>query len=64
VYLLNPIARLVYVYQAIFLHSSQKFTEYLSVPQELLLLFLFSLTVFIIGYKKFEKEKEIGLELI
>jgi len=64
VYLLNPIARLVYVYQAIFLHSSPKFTEYLSLPQELALLFLFSLAVFIIGYKKFEKEKEISLELI
>jgi len=64
VYLLNPIARLVYVYQAIFLHSSPKFIEYLSLPQELALLFLFSLAVFIIGYRKFEKEKEISLELV
>ena len=64
VYLLNPIARLVYVYQAIFLHSSPKFTEYLSVPKELVILFLFSLLVLIIGYKKFEKEKEISLEVI
>jgi ABC-type polysaccharide/polyol phosphate export permease len=64
VYLLNPIARLVYVYQAILLHSSPKFTEYLSLPQELAFLFLFSLTIFIIGYKKFEKEKGISLELV
>jgi len=64
VYMLNPIARLVYIYQAIFLHSSQKFVEYFSIPQELLILFLFSLIVFIIGYKKFEKEKDISMELI
>jgi ABC-type polysaccharide/polyol phosphate export permease len=64
VYLLNPMARLIYVYQATLLHSSPKFVEYLPVPQELVLLFLFSVAVFIIGYRKFEKEKEISLELI
>jgi len=64
IYLLNPIARLVYVYQAIFLYSSPKFKEYLSITKELIILFLFSLLVFIIGYRKFEKEKEASLELI
>ncbi|MEM5829873.1 MAG: ABC transporter permease [Candidatus Aenigmatarchaeota archaeon] len=63
IYLLNPIARLIYVYQAIFLHSSQKFAKYLSISHELMLLFLFSSAVFIIGYKKFESKREIGLEL-
>jgi ABC-type polysaccharide/polyol phosphate export permease len=64
VYMLNPIARLVYVYQAAFLHSLPKFVEYLSIPYELIFLFLFSLIVFTIGYKKFKKEKEISLEWI
>jgi ABC-type polysaccharide/polyol phosphate export permease len=64
IYMLNPLARLVYVYQSVFLRSSPKFVEYLAIPQELLVLFLFSLIVFIVGYKKFEKEKEISLELI
>ncbi|MEM5853477.1 MAG: ABC transporter permease [Candidatus Aenigmatarchaeota archaeon] len=64
VYMLNPIARMIYVYQSIFLHSSPKFVEYFSIPQELVLLFLFSLVIFIIGYKKFEKEKEISLEWV
>jgi ABC-2 type transport system permease protein len=64
VYLLNPMARLIYVYQAVFLHSSPKFVEYLSISHELVLLFLFSLAVFIIGYKKFEREREISLELV
>lgn len=64
IYLLNPIARLVYTYQAIFLYSSPKFKEYLPLLEQIVLLFLFSLFVFIIGYKKFEKEKEVSLELI
>jgi ABC-type polysaccharide/polyol phosphate export permease len=64
IYLLNPIARLIYVYQAILLHTSPKFVEYLPVSQELALLFLFSLVILIIGYKKFEKEKGISLELV
>ena len=64
IYMLNPLARLVYVYQSVFLQYSPKFVEYLSIPKELLLLFLFSLIVFIIGYRKFEKEKETSLELV
>jgi ABC-2 type transport system permease protein len=64
IYMLNPLARLTYVYQSAFLHSSSKFIEYFTMPQEILVLFSFSLIVFIVGYKKFEKEKEISLELI
>jgi len=64
IYMLNPIARLIYTYQGIFLYSSPKFVEYLPVLRELLILFLFSLVIFIIGYKKFEKEKQISLELV
>jgi len=64
IYMLNPIARLIYTYQGIFLYGSQKFVEYLPILRELLILFLFSLVVFIIGYKKFEKEKQISLELV
>jgi len=64
IYMLNPLTRLVYAYQSIFLHSSPAFVEYLSIPKELVLLFLFSLIVFIIGCRKFEKEKESSLELV
>ena len=64
IYMINPLAKFVYVYQAIILHSSPNFIEYLSLSKELIILFVFSLIVLIMGYKKFKKEKEISLELI
>lgn len=64
VYLLNPLARLIYIYQGIFLYSSPKFVEHLPLLRETALLLFFSLIMFIVGQKKFEKEKKVILELI
>lgn len=64
IYMLNPIARLIYLYQAIFLYPSPKFVEHLPIIRETTLLFFFSLIIFFLGYKKFEKEKKISLEWV
>jgi len=64
IYLLNPFARLIYLYQGVFLYSLDFFVEYLPIIRETFILFLFSVIVFILGYRKFEKSKKGAIEMI
>ena len=64
IYALNPLTRLVCLYQETFLKNSPVFVEYFSPLHELPILFFFSLVTFIIGWKKFRKEVDRSLEMV
>jgi len=57
VYLLNPISRLILLYQSVILHSASSFIEYLPVLENTVVLFIFSIAVLLIGYLQFNKRK-------
>ena len=58
VYMLNPLARLIYVWQGIILYSSEAFNEYFSIIENTSILLLISVIIFILGYFKFIKSKK------
>ncbi|MFP4117165.1 MAG: ABC transporter permease [Candidatus Aenigmatarchaeota archaeon] len=58
VYLLNPISRLILLYQKSLLHSLEGFVSYIPTVENLLLLLFFSVVVFIIGYTSFSRRKK------
>ncbi|MDI6826329.1 MAG: ABC transporter permease [Candidatus Aenigmarchaeota archaeon] len=57
VYMLNPFARLVYLWQSIILYSSEEFIEYFPIIENMLILFIISLIILLIGYRRFNKLK-------
>jgi ABC-2 type transport system permease protein len=57
VYMLNPFARLVYLWQGIILYSSESFIEYFPILENMIILLIFSLIIFLIGYGRFNKLK-------
>lgn len=61
VYLLNPLARLVLMYQSIALYTAEAFVEYIPIVLNTTLLLIFSATVLIIGFLSFVNRKS-GVE--
>jgi ABC-2 type transport system permease protein len=59
IYLLNPLARLILLYQSVTLYSVETFVEYIPVLKNIVLLFLFSTTILILGYLSFIKRKHL-----
>jgi ABC-type polysaccharide/polyol phosphate export permease len=59
IYLLNPLARLVLLYQSVILYSVKSFVEYIPILENAILLFLFSLIILILGYFSFIKRKHL-----
>ncbi len=57
IYLLNPISRLILLYQESLLHPLGDFVSYIPVLENVLLLLIFSFVVFIIGYTSFKRRK-------
>lgn len=57
VYMLNPFARLIYLWQGIILYSSEAFIEYFPIIENSLILFVVSFVILLIGYQRFNKLK-------
>lgn len=57
VYLLNPLARLVLMYQSIALYTTEAFVEYIPILSNTMLLLIFSVIVLIIGFLSFVNRK-------
>lgn len=57
VYLLNPLARMVLMYQSIALYTIESFVEYIPVLLNTILLLMFSTIVLIIGFLSFVSRK-------
>jgi ABC-2 type transport system permease protein len=57
VYMLNPFARLVYLWQGIILYSSETFIEYFPIIENTIILFFISTIILLIGYWRFNKLK-------
>lgn len=62
VYMFNPLARLVYVWQGVILYSSEAFTEYFPLLETIGILFSASIVIFFIGYFKFVNSKRKIME--
>lgn len=58
VYLLNPLSRMVLMYQSIALYKLESFVEYIPVFLNTMLLLIFSAIVLIIGFLSFVSRKE------
>lgn len=59
VYLLNPLARLVLMYQSIALYTTEAFVEYIPILLNTILLLIFSVMVLIIGFLCFVSRKSV-----
>lgn len=57
IYLLNPISRLIILYQTSLLSNLQSFVQSIPIFKNVLLLILFSVAVLIIGYASFKRRK-------
>jgi ABC-2 type transport system permease protein len=57
VYLLNPLARLIYLWQAIMLRSVQTFIEYIPILENVIGLFCLSLLILAVGWWRFDQLK-------
>lgn len=57
VYLLNPLARMILVYQSIALYTVESFVEYIPILLNMILLLMFSTIVLIIGFLSFVSRK-------
>jgi ABC-2 type transport system permease protein len=58
IYMLNPLARLVYVWQGTVLYSAEAFTEYFPLVENIIILLLVSMLIFFVGYFKFISSKK------
>ena len=57
IYMLNPFARLFYLWHGIILYSSEAFVEYFSIIENTVILFLISIIILLIGYRRFNRLK-------
>jgi len=57
IYMLNPFARLVYLWQGIILYSSETFIEYFPIIENTFMLLIISFIILLIGYRRFNKMK-------
>lgn len=64
IYMLNPLARLMYIWQGITLYSSEYFIEYFPLVENIGILLLISIFIFMIGYYKFINSKKRIMEEI
>jgi ABC-2 type transport system permease protein len=64
VYMFNPLARLMYVWQGIILYSSEAFIEYFPIMENIVILFLISVVILVLGYFKFINSKRKIMEEI
>lgn len=59
VYLLNPLARLILVYQSVALYTTKSFVEYIPIVENIILLLIFSVVILIIGFLCFVSRKSV-----
>ena len=64
VYMLNPLARLIYVWQGILLYSSEAFKEYFPLAKNIGIMLISSIVIFFLGYFKFVRSKRKVMEEI
>lgn len=57
IYLLNPISRLILLYQESLLSTLDGYVRYINIFENLFLLFIFSIGILIIGYMSFKRRK-------
>jgi ABC-2 type transport system permease protein len=57
IYMLNPFARLFYLWQGIILYSSESFIEYFPIIENTIILFFISTIILLVGYWRFNKLK-------
>ena len=62
--MLNPLARLMYVWQGIILYSSEAFIEYFPIMENIVILLLVSVVILVLGYFKFINSKRKIMEEI
>jgi ABC-type polysaccharide/polyol phosphate export permease len=55
--MLNPFARLVYLWQGIILYSSEAFVEYFPIIENTAILFFIAIIVLLVGYWRFNRLK-------